>query len=254
MITISQNIKEAAKLIKRSKCVFAFTGAGISVESGIPPFRGDNGLWNKYDPIFLDINYFKEKPVQSWNLNYEVFYEFFNRAKPNIAHRVLAKMEEIGLLHGIITQNIDSLHHKAGSKNVLEFHGSSRNLLCIKCGRKIVFKEEILENIPPYCSKCGGLLKPDYVFFGEAVPERVHSKAFHEAELSDLLIIIGTTGEVQPASQIPYLAKKTGAKLIEINVKNSLYTENIIDIYLEGMAAEIMESLYYCLETGIDFP
>jgi len=248
IICIKNDIQAAAKLITNSKRAFAFTGAGISVESGIPSFRGEDGLWEKYDPIFLDINYFKENPEQSWKLNYQVFYKFFNKSKPNLAHQILAKMEESNFIQGIITQNIDSLHHQAGSKNIYEFHGNSRNLICIDCKSKTKFQKEILENIPPYCNKCGGILKPDYIFFGEPIPEPARTMSFNEAELCDLLIVIGTTGEVQPAAHIPYIAKRNGADIVEINIKPSLYTEDISDLYLEGKATEIMEKLYNCLK------
>ncbi|MFP4015606.1 MAG: SIR2 family NAD-dependent protein deacylase [Halanaerobiales bacterium] len=246
-ISLSLEINKTVSLIKNSKRTFAFTGAGISVESGIPPFRGDEGIWNKYDPIFLDINFFKENPEKSWEISYKAFYEYFNKAKPNRAHQILATMEEKGLVDGIITQNIDSLHHQAGSKNVYEFHGNSRSLICMDCNKKIDFNKELLESIPPYCEKCSGVLKPDFVFFGEDIPEPARSMAFKEAENIDLLIIIGTTGEVQPASYIPYIANENGADIIEINIRPSLFTERITDIYLEGKASSIMEKLHLYL-------
>jgi len=105
----------------------------------------------------------------------------------------------------------------------------------------LVFLSKILETIPPYCNKCGGILKPDYIFFGEQIPEPAGTMSFNEAELCDLLIVIGTTGEIQPAAQIPYIAKRTGSKILEINIKPSLYTEEITDLYLEGKATEIMK-------------
>ncbi len=128
-------IEEAAKLIKNAKHVTAFTGAGISVESGIPPFRGENGLWSKFDPLFLDINYFRQNPLKSWKLIKEIFYDFFGKAEPNSAHTALAEMEKSGYLNSVITQNIDNLHQTAGSKNVFEFHGTSKNLICTNCDK-----------------------------------------------------------------------------------------------------------------------
>jgi len=130
------NIEKAAKIIKSAKHVTAFTGAGISVESGIPPFRGDGGIWGKYDPKILDLPYFLANPLDSWIVIKEIFYEFFGKAKPNNAHKMLAEMESLGWLKAIITQNIDNLHQEAGSKNVIEFHGNSKILVCTNCGNK----------------------------------------------------------------------------------------------------------------------
>ena len=164
-------IEEAAKLIKNAKHITAFTGAGISVESGIPPFRGENGLWNKFDPIFLDINYFHQNPHKSWKLIKEIFYDFFGKAKPNVAHLVLSEMERAGYINSVITQNIGNLHQKAGSKEIYEFHGTSQNLICTNCNK--VYSANIIDlnNLPPKCKKCGTVLKPDFVFFGEPIPE-----------------------------------------------------------------------------------
>ncbi len=236
-------IKEIANLIRNSKRVAAFTGAGISVESGIPPFRGKDGLWNKYDPVFLDINYFKKNPEQSWRLIKEIFYDFFGNAKPNAAHIALAEMEKMNYLQTIITQNIDNLHQEAGSKEVCEYHGTSKTLICLECSEKCFSSEIDLNLIPPVCPKCSGLLKPDFIFFGEPIPEIAQSRSFLEARKSDVFIIIGTTGEVMPASMIPYIAKENKVKIIEINTIKSNYTESITDFFLQGKATEIMNAL-----------
>lgn len=235
--------KDAAMLIKTASRITVFTGAGISVESGIPPFRGDDGLWSKYDPIFLDINFFYRNPEKSWQLNKEIFYDFFGQSNPNQAHFIIARLERKGLVNTVITQNIDNLHQKAGSKNVIEFHGTSRLLTCIICQQQIDFKKELLEDLPPLCPECNGLLKPDYVFFGEPIPEKASIESFREADLSDLFIIIGTTGEIQPASLIPYQAARNGAKILEINTQNSNYTNTITDIFLQGKATKVMMNL-----------
>lgn len=236
--------KKAAKIIKSAKHVTAFTGAGISVESGIPPFRGENGLWSKYDPIFLDIGYFHKRPKESWELIKEIFYDFFGKAEPNAAHFALAEMEQMGLLQAVITQNIDNLHQKAGSKEIYEFHGNSRNFVCTKCGLKFSVSEIGLNKLPPKCKECRGILKPDFIFFGEPIPEPARSQSFAETEKADVFILIGTTGEIMPASMIPYEAKKNNVKIIEINTKPSNYTNSITDLFLEGKATEIMKKLY----------
>lgn len=240
---MDQNLyHQAAQWIKGSKHAIAFTGAGISVESGIPPFRGENGLWSKYNPIFLDTQYFLANPEKSWSLIKEIFYDFFGQAKPNKAHYALAEMEKLGFIKGIITQNIDNLHQFAGSKNILEFHGTSRTLTCVNCETRLG-SDKLIDKIPPRCPKCNGIMKPDFVFFGEPIPPYVHEASVKEASLSDIFILIGTTGEIMPASTIPFIAAQNGAKFIEINIEKSKYTDTIVDIFLQGKASEALDHL-----------
>ncbi|MBF0378924.1 MAG: NAD-dependent deacylase [Desulfamplus sp.] len=246
--------KESAKLIKESRRTVAFTGAGISVESGIPPFRGENGLWNKYDPATFEISYFLRNTKASWEVMRDIFYNLFGQVKPNYAHTALAQLERQNLIHAIITQNVDNLHTDAGSKNVYEFHGNLKKLVCLSCGAKIDVSDISLTKIdsdsfPPKCqkvhgsSKCNGVLKPNAVFFGESIPRDAYSKSFEEANKAELFILIGTTGEVAPANMIPRVAKGRGAKIVEINTESSSYTDSITDIFLQGKATEIMRNL-----------
>jgi NAD-dependent deacetylase len=236
-------IIQAVRLLKKSTFTTAFTGAGISVESGIPPFRGEGGLWSKYDPRMLEYNYFLENPVKAWMVIKEIFYDFFGKAKPNDAHIVLSNMEKNGLIARVITQNIDNLHQEAGSINVFEFHGNSRRLVCLTCHTSYSSKEINLDHLPPTCRQCGGLLKPDFVFFGEPIPPQPLAAAYEAAQVSDVFLIIGTTGEVMPANQIPMLAKSNGSAIIEVNPMESNYTRSITDIFLEGEAACVMNKL-----------
>ncbi|MFH1152322.1 MAG: NAD-dependent deacylase [Pseudomonadota bacterium] len=240
--------EHAAQMVRSAKRCIAFTGAGISVESGIPPFRGENGLWNKYDPETFDIRYFLNNAAESWQVIRDIFYELFGAVKPNAAHCALAKMESGDLLHGVITQNVDNLHFDAGSTKVHEFHGSLRKLVCLRCFNRIDARGVDLSVLPPRCSKCNGILKPDAVFFGESIPEPAHSNAFFEAEKADLFILIGTTGEVAPANMIPRIAKHEGASIIEINTVKSVYTDSITDIFLQDRATLAMEKLMEALE------
>ncbi|MHA1728093.1 MAG: NAD-dependent protein deacylase [Promethearchaeota archaeon] len=234
--------QRAVDLIIKSKYTVIFTGAGVSVESGIPPFRGENGLWTIYNPIFLDTNYFKTNPIKSWKLIKEIFYDFFGQAKPNDAHQVIAEWEKQGIIQAIITQNIDNLHQEAGSKNVLEFHGTAQTLSCMGCGTQFdSFK--FLNKIPPYCPHCNGLLKPDFVFFTEPIPPKVYENAMKNAAMAELFVLVGTTGEIMPASMIPYVAKENGAEFIEININPSKYTKTVTDIFLEGKATEVFMKL-----------
>ena len=236
-------LKKAAKLLQKSHFTIAFTGAGISVESGIPPFRGEHGLWNKYNPEVLNLEYYLENQEKCWFVIREIFYDFFADSKPNAAHYVLAKMEEERFLNSIITQNIDNLHQEAGSKNIYEFHGNSQKLICMLTGKSYGVDEVNLNKIPPRSEETGGLLKPDFIFFGEGIPQDAYNNSFDAARNSEVLIIVGTTGEVMPASQVPIIAKQNGAKIIEVNLDPSNYTNNVTDIFLQGKATEIMEKL-----------
>lgn len=236
-----------AEIIKKAGKVTAFTGAGISVESGIPPFRGDGGLWSTYDPSLLEINYFLRHPEESWKVIKEIFYEFFGKAKPNAAHCGLALMEEKGLLKAVITQNIDNLHQEAGSREVYEFHGTSQYLVCLGCSQRFHVSEVDLGVPVPACGGCGGLLKPDFVFFGEPIPAEAHARSIREAETADVFIMIGTTGEVAPASMIPHIAKRRGATIIEMNTEESNYTSLIADFFLCARATEAVTRLVEAL-------
>ncbi len=236
-------IDKAADTITNSKHVTVFSGAGISVESGIPPFRGKNGLWNKFDPVFLDINYFHAKPLESWKLIKEIFYDFFGQAEPNLAHKGIGKLEQKDIVKAVITQNIDNLHQLGGSKNVIEFHGTSSKLICEKCSTVYDIENVNLKILPPRCIKCNTVLKPDFVFFGEPIPEPAGSLSYRETEISETFILIGTTGEIMPASTIPYIAKNNGANIIEINIQSSNYTNTITDIFLKGKASEVVSEL-----------
>ncbi len=235
-------LKRAAQLIKQSRKTAAFTGAGISVESGIPDFRGPDGLWSKYDPKLLELDYFYSHPAECWEVIKKIFYEFLEDTQPNDAHLVLAWMEEKGLLQGIITQNIDNLHYKAGNKNVIEYHGNTRQLYCHRCDK---YWEADLSpiNFPPVCKDCGTILKPDFVFFGEAIPVKALKGAGEMLEKLEVLLVIGTTGVVYPAAAIPRIAHSQGAKIIEINIERSEYTETLTDIFIKLPASQALRAL-----------
>jgi NAD-dependent deacetylase len=236
-------LERAVEILKAAKHAVAFTGAGISVESGIPPFRGEHGLWDRYDPQFLEIDFFKDNPAASWRVIKEIFYDFVGTASPNAAHHALAWLEQTGRLRAVVTQNIDNLHYEAGSQRVYELHGNISRLVCLRCAEYFPREGLDLEQLPPLCGSCGGLLKPALTFFGEALPPVAYEAAVREAEAADALLIVGTTGEVMPAAMIPYIAKTHGAKLIEINVGPSRLTELLTDVFLEGKATEVMTRL-----------
>lgn len=243
MANLEDNIQTAAQLISHANHLVAFTGAGISAESGIPPFRGPEGLWSKYNPEILELNYFHKNPESSWVVIKEIFYDFFGSAEPNPGHVGLSKLEALGLLKCVITQNIDNLHQAAGNTIVHEFHGNSQKLVCTSCQQHYGVDEISLATLPPKCNKCDGLLKPDFIFFGESIPMDAYHASVSAAEKADVMLIIGSTGEVMPANQIPQIAKQNGAKIIEINLEQSNFTNYITDIYLQGKAGEIMARL-----------
>lgn len=239
---MDENILKAIQVIKNAKHLIAFTGAGISVESGIPPFRGEGGLWSKYDPHILDLQTFYSRTKECWTTIKEIFYEYWGTSSPNAAHSGLAKLEEKGILKAVVTMNIDNLHQKAGSRKVIEFHGTLDKMVCIKCGKKYPSRKVSLDTLPPKCS-CGGVLKPDFIFFGEGIPEQAYKESFELAAKSDVVLVVGTTGEVAPASYIPNIAKQHGAKIIEINPKKSAYTDSITDIFIQEKAGTALNTI-----------
>jgi len=238
-----ERLRKAAKWIVHSRHNTGFTGAGISVESGIPPFRGENGLWNTYDPGVLDLSYFYDHPEDAWAVIKEIFYDFFGKAEPNAAHFKMAELEKMGLMECVITQNIDNLHQEAGSEEVYEFHGNSRNLVCQKCDRRYPASEALLQGIPPRCKVCNSVLKPDFIFFGEMIPQQAYHKSVEEAKNSEIFLVVGSTGEVVPASLIPQMAKENGVRVIEINPNISYFTHSVTDLFLQGKATEVMNAL-----------
>lgn len=239
---------QAAKWIYNSSDVVAFTGAGISVESGIPVFRGPEGLWSKYDPSILELQNFYNNPEKSWAVIKEIFYDYFGKVEPNKAHKVIGQLEQEGHIRSVITQNIDNLHQEGGSRTVYEFHGNYISLQCTKCGKKYPVDQVNLNAKVPRCPNCNHLLKPDFIFFGEAIPEPAGSKSYAEASACEVMLVIGTTGEVMPASVIPYEAKENGAKIIEVNTEPSQFTSQITDVFLEGKATKVMDRLYKSIE------
>ena len=211
--------QEIANLIVDLKRCVALTGAGISAESGIPTFRSKGGLWEKYDPmIYASIEAFREDPAKYWTIRGE-FIRNYDAYQPNKAHLALAEFEKMGIVHHVITQNIDGLHKKAGSRNVSEIHGSLRETYCLQCGKEFI-APHVPDGMPPYC-ECGGVLKPNTVLFGEQLPEGALETAYHESATCKLMLVIGTSAVVQPAASLPVLAQQKGAKIVEVNIERA---------------------------------
>lgn len=235
-------IKKTAQAIRQSKRTVALTGAGISVESGIPDFRGAGGLWEKYDPReYATIEAFLSNPQKVWAMLLEVG-SLLEKSRPNPAHFALAKLEELGYLKAIITQNIDNLHQAAGSKEVIEFHGNGQEFVCLSCGKIYSRPEVKFDPLPPRCP-CRGLIKPNIVFFGEPIPWGAHMKAREEASKCDLMLVIGTSAVVSPACDLPVIAKLAGATIVEINLEETPLTGRVSHWLLKGPASIIMKSL-----------
>jgi NAD-dependent deacetylase len=220
-----QAIRDAAEIIKASNYVTCLTGAGISVESGIRPFRGPGGLWTeKGEPSMDGYRRFLKNPEAYWKRRMENKSEFgltIRNSEPNPGHLALAELEEMDILRYLITQNIDNLHLAAGSRNVLEIHGNGHYLRCIECNSKWHGDEFSVDAIPPRCPECGGVVKTDTVMFGEPIPSNVLNRCFEEAEKSDCMIVAGTSATVTPAANLPLIVRRNGGMLIEVNIRES---------------------------------
>jgi len=241
-------IKKAAKDLSASKNVVALTGAGISVESKIPPFRGKGGLWEKIDPMeYAHIDAFKKNPTKVWNVLLKDMKEIIDKAIPNDAHKGLTRLEELGILKTIITQNIDGLHQMAGNTDVIEFHGTYKWHRCMDCKNRCKSSRIDLTNIPPLCD-CGGIYRPEVVLFGEIIPPEHLWRSKQLASDCDLMLVIGTSATVQPAALMPHIAKESGSKVIEINPEETLLTGSISDYLILGKAGEVMSSIITELE------
>ncbi len=235
-------LDKAARLIARLGRVVALTGAGISADSGIPTFRGRDGLWRKFKPEELATpEAFERNPRLVWEW-YRWRMEIIAEARPNPGHYALAELERLGLLECIITQNVDGLHQKAGSRRVIELHGNIWRARCTRCGYRVVF-EKPPEEIPPRCPRCGGLLRPDVVWFGEPIPEDAWREAVECTLNARVMLVVGTSGVVYPAALLPRMAREQGALIVEVNVEPSALTDEVTDIFLQGRAAEVLPAL-----------
>lgn len=224
-------------IIRRQPCV-ALTGAGISAESGIPTFRSKGGLWEKFDPtVYASIEMFRKDPSKYWSIRGE-FIRNYDAYQPNAGHSALAELETLGLLRHVITQNIDGLHRKAGSRSVTEIHGSLREILCVRCGKEYR-APDIPEGLPPLC-ECGGVLKPNTVLFGESLPPLAMETAWKESRACRVMLVIGTSAVVQPAASLPYVAKEHGAAVVEVNIERAFPSA---DHFLEGKAGTVLPEL-----------
>jgi len=241
-------IEQTAEALAKTQNAVALTGAGASIESGIPPFRGPGGLWERFDPMEIaHIDAFRRDPAKVWRLLLQGMQEVLTAAQPNAGHKGLARLEAWGNLRAVITQNVDGLHQIAGSREVIEFHGTFAWQRCLDCGSRCETGQVDLTQIPPRCS-CGGIYRPDCVFFGEMIPPHLLARSQQLAAQCDIMLVVGTSATVQPAAMIPLLAKETGARVIEINPEPTPLTGRVSDYLLEGAAGAVLEDIVACME------
>lgn len=246
----------------KSKSAVAFTGAGASQESGIPTFRDPGGIWDRFDPVEVGtsaglLSLLKRDPDTLRNFAQDLV-KTLDKAEPNPSHLCLSYLEKKGILRSVITQNVDDLHQRAGSKNVIELHGNFYRFRCLNCG----FKEkkskkytidklktlleiseisiESIADILPKCKICGGIMRPDVVMFGEPVQEL--SRSFFEAKISDLFIIIGTSGLVYPAALLPRIAKEQGVPVVEVNPQGPFF-DSLDNLFIKGPSGVVFEEV-----------
>ncbi|HLQ62948.1 MAG TPA: NAD-dependent protein deacylase [Candidatus Acidoferrales bacterium] len=240
------DLELAAGLIAAARRGLALTGAGVSQESGIPTFRGPDGLWRRYDPVKVSsLEYFMQDPAAYWSVARERG-QLVLQALPNAGHHALAALEEAGHLAAVATQNTDGLHLDAGSRRVIELHGSGRTVRCLDCGARetrAAVHARLAAEMPPRCLACGGgHLKPTTILFGEPMPAAATAEAFELAQAADLMLVAGTSLAVYPAAQLPLVALEAGAPLVIVNAEPTPF-DRFAAVVLHGRSGEILPQL-----------
>jgi NAD-dependent deacetylase len=234
----------AAHVHERQPCV-VLTGAGISTESGIPDFRSPSGIWAQYDPMeYATIDAFRRDPVKVWEF-YALRFELLTTAEPNAGHLALAELERRGLVAAIVTQNVDGLHERAGSRDVVEVHGSIRSASCLECGERVPLEEVVaaLRDRPaPPCPRCGAVLKPDVVMFGELLPADAIERAIELVRRAGLLLVVGSSLEVHPVAWLPDEAVSAGVALAILN-RGPTPFDHLASVRIDGAAGETLAEL-----------
>jgi NAD-dependent protein deacetylase/lipoamidase len=240
------SIELAAEVLGSARSGLAVTGAGVSAESGIPTFRGEGGLWTKYDPVKVSsIDSFLADPASYWQVSKERG-SLALAAKPNPGHIALARLEAAGRLAAIVTQNTDGLHQAAGSKRVIELHGSGRMVECLECGRREPRSDvqaRLDFEMPPRCQSCGGaVLKPTVVLFGEAMPAAAAEEAYELASQADVVLVVGTSLAVYPAADVPLAALRAGALMVVVNAEATPF-DRIANVVIRGRSGEVLPQI-----------
>ncbi|MCK5236831.1 MAG: NAD-dependent deacylase [Deltaproteobacteria bacterium] len=240
MTVPEKDLETAREKVKSSRSVVVLSGAGISSESGVPTFRGSGGLWQgRRAEELATPEAFESEPKLVWEF-YDWRRSVLKEVKPNPGHFALAELEKLKKDFTLITQNVDGLHEEAGSKNILELHGNIWHLKCTVCNAKSR-NTDVPISILPYC-ECGGLLRPDIVWFGESLDENILNKAFSKCSSCDIMFVVGTSAVVQPAASLGPLAKRGGAFVIEINPEPTPLTD-AVDLAITGKSGEILPQL-----------
>ncbi|MBP1690882.1 MAG: NAD-dependent deacylase [Bacteroidetes bacterium] len=230
-------------VLRSAQSVAAFTGAGISAESGVPTFRSKGGIWTKMKPEELaSMDGFMKNPDLVWEW-YAQRKRIMADVQPNPGHRALAQMERLFPRFAIITQNIDNLHQRAGNTVVHELHGNIERNYCMACGKRYTNEEVLASAGVPRCSACGGTIRPDVVWFGEMLPEDAWDASVRAAGSADLFLSIGTSTVVYPAASLPTIALDAGAMVVEINPETTPLTSRV-DEFLQGPAGTVLPELY----------
>lgn len=217
--------------------VVALTGAGVSTASGLPSFRGEDGIWgNEFDPADFQYSRFQSDPVEFWRDRIDLHDRMYGEdIQPNAAHKALADLQTAGVLDGLITQNVDGLHAAAGSEGILELHGNAQRAVCDSCGKRTsagsVYERARDGELPPRCGECNGVLKPDVVLFGQPMPEAALQQAQHHARDADVFLAVGSSLTVEPAASLPRVAATRGATVAVVNLdETSISAEATYDI------------------------
>ena len=239
-------VANAAELLSTAGRGLALTGAGVSAESGIPTFRGEGGLWTKYDPVKVaSIDYFMADPSAYWKVSKDRGRVAL-AARPNPGHHALAALEAAGHLKAVVTQNTDGLHQESGSRRVIEVHGSGRTVQCLDCASREPRSEvqaRLDVEMPPRCKVCGGaFLKPTVVLFGEPMPQAAIQEAFALAREADVMLVVGSSLVVYPAAEVPLVAVRAGAKMIVVNAEPTPF-DNFADVVVRGKSGEVLPEI-----------
>lgn len=248
-------IQQVADWIQEAQRAVAFTGAGISTESGIPDFRSPGGVWATSQPVYYD-EYLADPDARKeyWRQK-SITHDEFLKARPNVAHRLLASWEQRGRIRGVITQNIDGLHQEAGSRHVWELHGTARQIACLDCGSRFdadPLVRQFLETgeVPP-CPDCGGLIKHATISFGQSLPADVLEESIRLADEADLFLVFGSSLVVEPAASLPVMAQRAGAKLVIVN-RDSTPLDGIADVVFNDAIGSVAEAIAELTGDAVD--
>ena len=233
---------ELKDFVKQSTRIVVLTGAGVSAESGMPTFRGKDGWWRNYRAEELATpDAFARDPKLVWEW-YDMRRKIIHDCKPNSAHETIAEMEQYIKNFQLVTQNVDGLHRRAGNESIIELHGNLWFVRCVDEGKIFEFNDVPLQDIPPLCD-CGALIRPDVVWFGEAMPREPLEAAFEAAQTCEVMLVVGTSAVVQPAASIPMIAKQAGATIIEVNLEPTPLT-TMLDHSFHGKAGDVLPKLW----------